>query len=214
MKNSNNSFFGLIMFTIFLCFFAFLLGFHKSINSEPMVVYSVYLDGSAIGTLASRDSFEDFINDKEEELKEKYNVDTVYTPKGVEIKKNITYKSSVNSNQDVYNKIISNKKFTVKGYEITIVGEDTQDDVTTQNVTKLYVLSKDVFDEAVVDTIKAFVDEEAYEKFVSGTQEEIKDLGSMIENIDLGETITYKETYIPTDENIFVDAQELSKYLL
>ena len=214
MKNSNNSFFGLIIFTIFLCFFAFLLGFHKSINSEPMVVYSVYLDGSAIGTLASRDSFEDFINDKEEELKEKYNVDTVYTPKGVEIKKNITYKSSVNSNQDVYNKIISNKKFTVKGYEITIVGEDTQDDVTTQNVTKLYVLSKDVFDEAVVDTIKAFVDEEAYEKFVSGTQEEIKDLGSMIENIDLGETITYKETYIPTDENIFVDAQELSKYLL
>lgn len=214
MKNSNNSFFGLILFTIFLCFFAFLLGFYKSINSEPMVVYSVYLDGSAIGTLASRDSFEDFINDKEEELKEKYNVDTVYTPKGVEIKKNITYKSFVNSNQDVYNKIISNKKFTVKGYEITIVGEDTQDDATTQNVTKLYVLSKDVFDEAVVDTIKAFVNEEDYEKFVSGTQEEIKDLGSMIENIDLGETITYKETYIPTDENIFVDAQELSKYLL
>ncbi len=214
MKNSNNSFFGLILFTIFLCFFAFLLSFYKSINSEPMIVYSVYLDGSAIGTLASRESFEDFINDKEEELKEKYNVDTVYTPNGVEIKKNITYKSSVNSNQDVYNKIISNKKFTVKGYEITIVGEDSQDDVTTQNVTKLYVLSKDVFDEAVVDTIKAFVNEEDYEKFVSGAQEEIKDLGSMIENIDLGETITYKETYIPTDENIFVDAQELSKYLL
>lgn len=214
MKNSNNSFFGLILFTIFLCFFAFLLSFYKSINSEPMIVYSVYLDGSAIGTLASRESFEDFINDKEEELKEKYNVDTVYTPNGVEIKKNITYKPSVNSNQDVYNKIISNKKFTVKGYEITIVGEDSQDDVTTQNVTKLYVLSKDVFDEAVVDTIKAFVNEEDYEKFVSGTQEEIKDLGSMIENIDLGETITYKETYIPTDENIFVDVQELSKYLL
>ena len=214
MKNSNNSFFGLILFTIFLCFFAFLLSFYKSINSEPMIVYSVYLDGSAIGTLASRESFEDFINDKEEELKVKYNVDTVYTPNGVEIKKNITYKSSVNSNQDVYNKIISNKKFTVKGYEITIVGEDSQDDVTTQNVTKLYVLSKDVFDEAVVDTIKAFVNEEDYEKFVSGAQEEIKDLGSMIENIDLGETITYKETYIPTDENIFVDAQELSKYLL
>lgn len=214
MKNSSNLSFGLIMFTIFLCFFVFLLGFHRSISSEPIVVYSVYLDGSAIGTLASRDSFEEFINDKEEKLKEKYNVDAVYTPKGVEIKKNITYKSSVDSNQDIYNKIISNKKFTVKGYEITIVGEDTQDDVTTQNVTKLYVLSKDIFDEAVVNTIKAFVDEDDYEKFVSGTQEEIKDLGSMIENIDLGETITYKETYIPTDENIFVDAQELSKYLL
>ncbi len=214
MGNSNNLSFGLIIFTIFLCFFAFLFGFHKSINSEPMVVYSVYLDGNTVGTLASRDSFEEFINTKEEELKKKFNVDTVYTPKGVEIKKNITYNASVNSNEDIYNKIISNKKFTVKGYEITIVGEDTQDDVTTQTVTKLYVLSKDIFDEAVVDTIKAFVDEDDYEKFLSGTQDEIKELGSMIENIDLGETITYKETYIPTDENIFVDSQELSKYLL
>lgn len=214
MRNSNNLSFGLIVFTIFLCFFVFLLGFHKSINSEPMVVYAVYLDGKAIGTVASKDSFEDFINDKEEELKEKYDVDTVYTPKGVEIKKNITYKSSVNSDEDVYNKIISNKKFTIKGYEITIVSNDSEDEDDSEKVEKIYVLSKDIFDEAVVNTIKAFVDEDEYEKFVSGTQEEIKDLGSMIENIDLGEEITYKETYIPTDEDIFVDAQELSKYLL
>lgn len=214
MRNSNNLSFGLIVFTIFLCFLVFLLGFHKSINSEPMVVYAVYLDGKAIGTVASKDSFEDFINDKEEELKEKYDVDTVYTPKGVEIKKNITYKSSVNSDEDVYNKIISNKKFTIKGYEITIVSNDSEDEDDSEKVEKIYVLSKDIFDEAVVNTIKAFVDEDEYEKFVSGTQEEIKDLGSMIENIDLGEEITYKETYIPTDEDIFVDAQELSKYLL
>lgn len=214
MRNSNNLSFGLIIFTIFLCFFVFLLGFHKSINSEPSVVYAVYLDGKAIGTVASKVSFEDFINDKEEELKNKYDVDTVYTPKGVEIKKNITYKSFVNSDEDVYNKIISNKKFTVKGYEITIVSNNSDEEEENESVEKIYVLSKDIFDEAVVNTIKAFVDEEEYEKFVSGTQEEIKDLGSMIENIDLGETITYKETYIPTDEDIFVDAQELSKYLL
>lgn len=215
MRNSNNLSFGLIIFTIFLCFFVFLLGFHKSINSEPSVVYAVYLDGKAIGTVASKVSFEDFINDKEEELKNKYDVDTVYTPKGVEIKKNITYKSFVNSDEDVYNKIISNKKFTVKGYEITIVSNNSdEEEEDNEGVEKIYVLSKDIFDEAVVNTIKAFVDEEEYEKFVSGTQEEIKDLGSMIENIDLGETITYKETYIPTDEDIFVDAQELSKYLL
>ena len=125
MRNSNNLSFGFIMFTIFLCFIVFLLGFHKDINSSPNVVYSVYLDGKAIGTIASKDSFEEYINSKEEELKNKYDVDTVYTPNGVEIKKNITYNSSVNTNQDVYNKIISNKKFTVKGYEITIVSNDT-----------------------------------------------------------------------------------------
>ena len=165
------------------------------------------------GTIASKDSFEEYINSKEEELKNKYDVDTVYTPNGVEIKKNITYNSSVNTNQDVYNKIISNKKFTVKGYEITIVSNDTEEDEDNK-VNTIYVLSKDTFDKAVVDTIKAFVDEEDYEKFVTGTQDEIKDLGSMIENIDLGETITYKETLIPTDEKIFVDEDELGKYLL
>lgn len=78
----------------------------------------------------------------------------------------------------------------------------------------IYVLSKEIFDEAVENTIKAFVDEEEYNKFLLGTQEEVKDSGSIIENIDLLENITYKETLISTDEMIFTDADELSKYLL
>ena len=82
------------------------------------MVYSVYLDGKAIGTIASKDSFEEYINSKEEELKNKYDVDTVYTPNGVEIKKNITYNSSVNTNQDVYNKIISNKNLLLRDMKL------------------------------------------------------------------------------------------------
>ena len=78
----------------------------------------------------------------------------------------------------------------------------------------IYVLSKDIFDKAVENTIKAFVDKDQYDKFVSGTQEEVKDSGSMIENIDFQETVTYKETLISTDEKIFTDVDELSKYLL
>ncbi|UKI27420.1 MAG: peptidoglycan DD-metalloendopeptidase family protein [Bacilli bacterium] len=62
--------------------------------------------------------------------------------------------------------------------------------------------------------LKLFVDGEQYEKFLAGTQEEVKDSGSMIENIDIEEDITYKETLIPTDEQIFTDSDELSKYLL
>ena len=64
------------------------------------------------------------------------------------------------------------------------------------------------------NTIKAFVDKDQYEKFLAGTQEEVKDSGSMIENIDVDDEITYKEALIPTDQKIFVDSDELSKYLL
>lgn len=203
---------GLIVFCIFLSVFVLILTFTTYATSEPTAVYTVYLDGKSIGNLSSEDSFREYVNEKEEELKSKYDVDTVFAPNGVEIKKNITYNTSVNSNSEIYNKIISNKKFTIRGYQITIVS--TNDEDNSKNTLNLYVLDKKIFDTAVENTIKAFVDEEQYEKFVSGTQEEVKDLGSMIENIDLLENITYKETLISTDENIFTDADELSKYLL
>lgn len=203
---------GLIVFCIFLSVFVLALTFTTSSASEPTAVYTVYLDGKSIGSISSKESFNDYVNSKEEELKKKYDVDTVYSPKGVEIKKNITYSPSVSSDVEIYNKIISNKKFTVHGYQIAIVNTDDEDN--NKKILNLYVLDKKVFDEAVENTIKAFVDEEQYEKFVAGTQEEVKDLGSMIENIDLLENITYKETLISTDEKIFVDVDELSKYLL
>ena len=91
-------------------------------------------------------------------------------------------------------KIIDNKKFTVKGYEIKIVSkvksEDSEENET--KTTNIYVLSKEVFDDALENTIKAFVDKDQYEKFLAGTQEEVKDSGSMIENIVDDYEITYK----------------------
>lgn len=198
-----------IILLIISCLAIFLLGFDRNVSVDPLTVYTVYLDGKAIGVLDSKSSFEEFINVKEEQLKKKYDIAEVYTPKGVEIKKTITYDKTVNSNEEIYNKIISNKKFTVQGYEINIISnEEEKDDVT------IYVLSKDIFDEAIENTIKAFIDKDEYEKFMSGSQEEIKDTGSIIENIDFSETITYKDALISTDENIFTDVDELSKYLL
>ena len=208
MENNKWSFFTILL-VIFLSLSVFLLTFCKGTNSDPTVVYTVYLDGKAIGTIASEDSFNEFVNTKEDELKKKYNVDTVYTPRGVEIKKNLTYNNFINSDEQVYNKIISSKNFTVRGYQIMIVNPDDENDSEI-----IYVLSKDIFDKAVENTIKAFVDKDQYDKFVSGTQEDVKDSGSMIENIDFQETVTYKETLISTDEKIFTDVDELSKYLL
>ena len=203
--NNSKWSFGIIIISISIL----LLVFTNKKSNEPHVLYTVYLDGKSIGNIASRDSFESFINVKEEELKKKYDTDTVYTPKGVEIKKTFTYNTSVSSDEQIYSKIISNKKFTVHGYEIKIANNEDKSKVRT-----IYTLSKSIFDEAIQDTIKAFVDGEQYEKFLAGTQEEVKDSGSMIENIDIEEDITYKETLIPTDEQIFTDSDELSKYLL
>ena len=209
MVNNSKWSFGIITFIIIISISILLLVFTNKKSNEPHVLYTVYLDGKSIGNIASRDSFESFINVKEEELKKKYDTDTVYTPKGVEIKKTFTYNTSVSSDEQIYSKIISNKKFTVHGYEIKIVNNEDKNKVRT-----IYTLSKSIFDEAIQDTIKAFVDGEQYEKFLAGTQEEVKDSGSMIENIDIEEDITYKETLIPTDEQIFTDSDELSKYLL
>ena len=209
MVNNSKWSFGIITFIIIISISILLLVFTNKKSNEPHVLYTVYLDGKSIGNIASRDSFESFINVKEEELKKKYDTDTVYTPKGVEIKKTFTYNTSVSSDEQIYSKIISNKKFTVHGYEIKIANNEDKSKVRT-----IYTLSKSIFDEAIQDTIKAFVDGEQYEKFLAGTQEEVKDSGSMIENIDIEEDITYKETLIPTDEQIFTDSDELSKYLL
>ncbi len=209
MVNNSKWSFGIITFIIIISISILLLVFTNKKSNEPHVLYTVYLDGKSIGNIASRDSFESFINIKEEELKKKYDTDTVYTPKGVEIKKTFTYNTSVSSDEQIYSKIISNKKFTVHGYEIKIANNEDKSKVRT-----IYTLSKSIFDKAIQDTIKAFVDGEQYEKFLAGTQEEVKDSGSMIENIDIEEDITYKETLIPTDEQIFTDSDELSKYLL
>lgn len=211
MQNNNNRWgFGIIVLTILVSLCIFIFTFIRNIDREPSTVYTVYLDGNTVGNLASKKSFEDYINEKEEELKKKYDVDTVYTPNGVEIKKNFTYDNTISTDEQIYNRIISNKKFTIKGYEINIDNPEQED----YEKKTIYVLSKDIFDEAVVNTIKAFVNEEDYTKFINGTQEEIKELGSLIENIDLQERITYKETLIPTDKSIFTDVETLSKYLL
>lgn len=184
----------------------FLLGFNKKENTIPVTVYNVYLEGKIIGTIESKESFEEYINQKEETIKEKYNVNTVYTPNGVEIKETITYKPKVNTNEEVYNEIIQQKQFTIKGVTITITNEE-------ENI-QINVLKKEIFDEALENTIKAFVSEETYQKYITSTQEEIKETGTIVENIDLKEKVTYKETLISAEEKIFTDVDELAKYLL
>lgn len=199
-----------IMLIIVIALMIFLLGFTDIINKPPTTVYKVFIDGEIIGTISSKDDFENYVNTQEEKIKSKYNVDKVYTPSGVEIKKVTTYENKIEDNKTVYNKIIQTKKFTIKGIIISL--SDSTD--TSYKSKKIYTLNKNIFDEAITKTIKSFLEPETYEKFMNDNQEEIKDLGFTIDDINIKQQITYKTGYISIDETIYTNAEELAKYLL
>ena len=64
--NNSKWSFGIITFIIIISISILLLVFTNKKSNEPHVLYTVYLDGKSIGNIASRDSFESFINVKEE----------------------------------------------------------------------------------------------------------------------------------------------------
>lgn len=191
----------------------FLLGFKLTQNKTPNEMYAIYLEGKKIGTVKSKDSFNEYINKQEEKLKNQYNVNEIYTPKGVEIKKIITYSNKTNTNEEIYKLLVSSENFTIKGIVVEITKED-EEDKDKQEVITINLLNKEIFDKSIVDIVKAFVDDEEYTKFMNSTQEPITDTGELIENIYIKDNITYKEDYIPTSEKIFTDTDELTKYLL
>lgn len=193
---------------ILVCLAVIIFGFTKQFKKNPTDAYIVYLDGKRIGAVESADKFDKYINSKEESIRKTYDVDTVYAPKGVELKKITTYDNKINSDEEIYRKITAHKKFSIEGLVITINNEEDKD------VKVINVLNKEIFDVALETTIKAFVDKEMYQEFLDGTQKEIKDEGRIIENIDIKEKITYKKDLINVDETIFTNAEELSKYLL
>lgn len=210
MENNTKWNFSSVCLVIFISLSVFLLGFNKSDNRIPMKAYAVYLEGEKIGVISSKEEFENYINTKEQQLKDKYKVDTIYSPKGVEIKRTTTYTEEIKGNDYVYNKIIKTKKFTVKGVVVTITSNEGEE---TKNQT-INVINKDIFDEALNNTIKAFVNVDQYNQYLNGTQSEIETTGRIIENVDLQDEVTYKDDLISVDEYIFTNVDELAKYLL
>lgn len=211
MKNKIT--FKLILVVVLTISSIFLLGFKFTNNRIPNEVYAIYLQGKKIGTVKSEEEFNNYINIQEEKLKKQFNVDTIHTPKGVEIKKVITYSNKTNTNEEIYNLLVASENFTLKGVVVEITKETTEEEQSPEVIT-LNLLNKELFDEAIVDIIKAFIDDEEYTSFMNSTQEEITDTGEIIEDIYILEEITYKEDYIPTSEMIFTNVDDLTKYLL
>lgn len=187
----------------------FFVNFTDRYQLKTQEVYRVYLDGKAIGNVKEKQELEDYINEEQKELKEKYGVDKVYIPAGVDIQKYTTYDKKVLTAKQINNIITKEKPFTVEGYKVTIKSntEGEQDIV-------INVLDKKMFDKAIKSVVKAFVSSDDLKNYENDTQAEIKETGSLIEDIYIDQNITIKHGYISTDEDIFTEEKTLTKYLM
>lgn len=191
------------------CMIMLFVNFANRYQMTPKNVYKVYLDGKSIGNISDKKELEDYINEEQKELKDKYSVDKVYIPEGVNIQNITTYEKKVLTAKEVHNIIKDKKPFTVKGYKITIKkSSDDEDDRV------IYVLDKKIFEKSMRSVLEAFVSKDDINNYENDTQPEIKSTGSLIEDIYIDQGITIKNTYISTDENIFTDEKTLTKYLL
>ena len=191
------------------------VGFTFKIKA-PKTVYRVYLKGKSLGIIKSKTSLENYIDEKQKEIKEEYGVDKVYAPEDIDIVKEITFNEDVTSVKKIYNKIEGTSPFTINGYKISIKGvTSTEGHETTKNDNKtIYVIEKDTFVEAIDNTVKSFITEEDYNNFANDTQKQIEDTGKIIEKIYLENKVTIKKQNIPVDEKIYQDKVELSQYLI
>ena len=206
--------FGILILGIFSFFFA--TGFN-SISTKPQTVYRVYLEGKSLGIIESKDSFENYIDKKQDEIKKKYNVKKVYIPAELDIVKEITFENHVKTNNEIYEEIKDLSPFTIDGYVVKIKGISTKTadgkeiPGETQN---LYILKKEIFTNSIEKTVKSFIDPNDYENYANDTQPAIQDTGKMIENIYIRNKITIKKDKIPVNKTIYQTEEELSKYLL
>ena len=197
---------GLVLFVIVLISTVFVSGFQSRGDVEPNTVYEVYLDDEVIGKVKSKEALEDYIDERGEDYKRKFNVDKVYAPNGLEIKKVVTYNEETDSISDIYEKISEEKPFTIKGYRLSI--QDGDDKI------QIYIDKESVAKEALENTVKTFVGTEEYNAYMNDTQTPVTTTGSYIDDIYINNNMTMSESYIPVTEKIYTDSTELSQFLL
>ncbi len=201
--------------------YAKILGFMGK-NSSPKQLYHVYLEGESLGVIESKEKLEEYIDNKQQQLKEKYNATKVYAPNGLDIIKEMTYNEKVLSVSDIYKKIEDIKgtsSFTIDGYKIVIEGIDKKTNEGESYHTNdiiIYVLDKEIFTNSAKKTINSFISSERYEAYINDTQQQLKEneVGTITENLYIKNNITIKKERIPAGDKIYQTEEELSKFLL
>ena len=188
-----------------------------TITREPKELYRVYLAGETIGYIKDKELLEQYIDEKQIEIKNKYKVNRVYPPNDLDIVKEITYSDNIKTEKEIYEEIKDISPFTINGYVVTIKGVEKQDEQKGKYVTddiKINILKKGIFEKSIKDAVQAFIPEETYNSFLNNTQTPLKDTGTLIEDIYLKNNITIKEAKISTEEKIFTTRDELDMFLL
>ena len=195
-------FFGLmlVIFVLYMC-----INF-KPVERTVNKCYQVYLQGEKIGLIYSKDELNNLIDKEQQSIKEKYKVDKVFSPQGLEVREVNTYNSNIMTVEEIYDEIKDLDSFTIEGYEVSIKDSDGKKKI-------LYILDKDMLDKAVKNVVLAFVSEDEYNKYINGEYKK-KDKGKEITNIYLNNEITIKKAYVPADENIITDLNTLNMYFL
>jgi len=203
-----------IVLALILSSFVFFLVDTKTI--EPKEVYRVYLEGETIGFIHSKEKLEKYIDNEQQDLKDKYKVNKVYTPNSLDIIKEISFTEKISTEEEIYEHIKDIAPFTIKGYAFTIKGEEiTSDDNKTQQPDqKIYVLDKQIFIDATLKAMTSFITMNDYDAFINNKQEEIKETGSYIQEIYIRNKETVREENISADEKIYTSVEELARFLL
>lgn len=195
-----------ILITLITGLILFLSNMTDKVFTSANLKYQVYLGGEKIGIIDSEEELYNLIDANQTAIKENYHVTNVYPPTDLKIIAVNTYDNTKDDINEVYNRIESADDFTLKGYMITI--KDEEDEYS------LNVLDKEVFEQALLRVVNAFLEENEYENYIHDTQTEIVDTGRLIENMYFLEDITIKETFISVNEKIYTDEGELSQFLL
>ena len=210
--------FGFII-TIFAACLLFFIGVDERVAGTPIEVYQVYLNGKKIGLISSKDELFNLIDSEQQEIKQKYNVNKVYPPNGLDVEKVYTYNDNIVSVESIYNQIKDIEPFTIEGYTATITYTEKKvindgEIVEPSEPIQVYMLEHDVIKDALFRVATAFIGTENLADYNNGTQIQIDDTGEIINSVYFQETITVKKDLISTEKFIFADAESLSQYLL
>ena len=191
---------------IVLCIYLIFNSYNVMNNANK--VYNVYLDGKNIGSIVDKDALYSLIDEKQQAIKDKYDVSNVYPPNGLEIVETYSYDAKITDLDTIYNKIEELQDFTILGYEIKVASSNEHEAYS------IYVLDKGIFNTAVREFILAFIDEENYNSYMNGTQGQLEDVGINYNDMNIAEDISIQEKYISINEKIYTNSDELAQHLL
>lgn len=189
---------------------------NKNIN-EPKDVYRVYLKGKSLGLISSKTELENYIDKNQKKIKNKYDVSKVYAPDELDIVRETTFDNNILSTEKVYKEIENISPFTIDGYKITIKGtkqESNNGKTSKSKDVTLYALKSNDFKKAINKTVLSFVPKDSLEAYKKDEQKEIKETGSIIENLYIKNKISIKNQKIPVDKEIFTNEDDITKQLL